>query len=127
MHAFRSVIVRSFPSELSRSGQREFLRGFRDGVAAERPRVVLDCSKIDCLDEKAVFLLLCCLEEAMKANGDVRLAGLSASAEAVLETARVRRLYELFPTIAEASASFHSHLGETTGMSAASIPAENVA
>jgi anti-anti-sigma regulatory factor len=40
----------------------------------DRAYIVLDCSKVGVMDRSAIYLLLCCLEEAMKRNGDVKLA-----------------------------------------------------
>jgi hypothetical protein len=48
-------------------------------------------------------LLLCCLEEAMKRNGDVKLAAIPAGAEATVE---LIRLFEIFETSADAVKSF---------------------
>lgn len=42
----------------------------------------------------------------MKRNGDVRLAGVSPEARAVLESTGVDRLFKIFDSIAEAESSF---------------------
>ena len=52
-------------------------------------------------------MLLCCLEEAMKRNGDVKLASVPAAAEAILQLTLVDRLFEAFDSTAEAIDSFH--------------------
>jgi len=74
----------------------------------DRPRVVLDCSNLLEWNAPAVLLLLRCLEEAMKRNGDVRLAGLSEKAKTVLELAGAHRLFQIFNSPAEAVESFHN-------------------
>jgi anti-anti-sigma regulatory factor len=76
-------------------------------IDAERPFVVLECSNLVQLDKAGVHLLLCCLEEAMKRNGDVKLAGLHSSAETVLETFGAYRLFDIHDTTASAVSSFH--------------------
>ncbi len=72
----------------------------------ERPCVVLDCSRIREMDKSAIHMLLCCLEEAMKRDGDVKLAAVSPLARRALEATRVDRLFEIYETEAEAVSSF---------------------
>ena len=72
----------------------------------DRPSLVLDCSRVRLMDTSAVHLLLCCLEEAMKRNGDVKLAAVPAGATAVLELSGIDRLFEIYDTPAEAVSSF---------------------
>jgi len=67
---------------------------------------VLDCSRVRAFDQSAAHLLLCCLEEAMKRNGDVKLAGISAATSAVLELSGLDRLFETYDTNTEAVNSF---------------------
>ena len=68
--------------------------------------VVLDCSRVRRADKPLVHLLLACLEEALKRNGDVRLAGIRQEVWPSLQTAGVARLFRVFPTTAEAVNSF---------------------
>jgi anti-anti-sigma factor len=72
----------------------------------DRPSLVLDCSKVRQMDAPAIHLLLSFLEEAMKRNGDVKLAGVPQEVMATLELAGVDRLFEIFDTNAEAVTSF---------------------
>jgi anti-anti-sigma factor len=72
----------------------------------DRPSIVFDCSKVSQMDGSAITLLLSCLEEAMKRNGDVKLAGISAEAKAMLELSAADRLFEIYDTAAEAASSF---------------------
>jgi len=50
--------------------------------------------------------LLCCLEEAMKRNGDVKLAAIPDGVRALLEHTGAGRVFEGFDTTAEALDSF---------------------
>ncbi len=104
----RSVTVHQIPSAVTNTGERRFLRDLQSHVAAERPRIVLDCSEVAQMDDATVHLLLCCLEEAMKSNGDVKLAALSPAAESSLRRSKVNRLFELYPTPAAAVHSYQS-------------------
>jgi anti-sigma B factor antagonist len=106
----RSVTVHVVPSHVTASAERRFLHELQTHVNTERPRLVLDCSKVQAMDEPTVHLLLCCLEEGMKRNGDVKLAALSESSEGILRKAGLDRLFEIYPTQAAALKSFHSYV-----------------
>lgn len=103
----RTVEVMQLPEIRSAKQRQAFLRDVQRCLDAERPLVVLDCSAISQLDKFGVHLLLCCLEEAMKRNGDVKLAGLHSSAETALEAFGAYRLFDIHDTTASAVSSFH--------------------
>ncbi len=103
----RTVAVKQLP-EISNAKQgRMFLREIQSSMNMDRPRVVLDCSSLRKLDKSVVHLLLSCLEEAMKHNGDVKLAALPPGAEATLESTGANRLFDIYDTTADAVNSFH--------------------
>ena len=58
------------------------------------------------MDTDTIHLLLSCLEEVMKWNGDVRLASLRPRAEAALKIAGISRLFEIYSTTEAAMQSF---------------------
>ena len=102
----RHVIVKQLPEVLSGKPGRVFLREVQGSVDVDRPRLVLDCSRLRQLDRTGVHLLLCCLEEALKRNGDVRLAALPAGARTALEITGANRLFDLYETANDAVNSF---------------------
>ncbi len=103
----RTVVVEEVPERCDARREREFVGELEKRVAAlVRPAVVLDCSRVRQADTALVHLLLSCLEEALKRNGDVRLAGIRAEVLPALEAAGVGRLFRLFPSNAEAVESF---------------------
>ena len=102
----RTVTVHEIPSDVTASEERTFLHNLQEYVETERPRLVLDCSRLRRLSKPATHLLLSCLEEAMKRNGDVRLAALPPDARTSPQMAGLRRLFEVYPTVAEAVHSF---------------------
>jgi anti-anti-sigma regulatory factor len=53
-----------------------------------------------------IHLLLHCLEEAMKRNGDVKLAALPPEGAEFLRITGVTRLFDIYETTAEAVNSF---------------------
>lgn len=103
----RVVVVKQVPEKLSGKQGRAFLGEVRACVETDRPRIVLDCSKVRELDRHALHILLCCLEEAMKHNGDVKLAELPAGAHAFLEITGANRVFDTYATAAEAVGTFH--------------------
>lgn len=86
---------------------REFLLEIDSCIDLNRPRIVLDCSRLREVDGPVIQLMLHCLEEAMKRNGDVKLAALPAEGVGLLELTGVSRLFDIFNTTAEAVNSFH--------------------
>jgi len=60
------------------------------------------------MDSAGVEMLLRCLEEVLKRDGDLKLAALSPEAEVILEIMRVARVFEIYPTSEEAVRSFNA-------------------
>lgn len=101
------VVVRKFPAAFSERQGRMFLREIQKCVDFDRPRMVLDCSEVGYLNNASIFLMLCCLEEALKRHGDVRLAALCGPARRSLESMGVNRLFEIYDTASEAVKGFY--------------------
>jgi anti-sigma B factor antagonist len=108
MNRTRFVAVRQVPAVVDLFQERSFLSELRPFLETERPRLVLDCSRVREMDTATMHLLLSCLEEVMKRNGDVKLASLSATAETKLDVSGLTRLFEVFDTTMEAERSFQS-------------------
>jgi anti-anti-sigma factor len=101
-----AVDVKQLPEKLGIHQGRVFFREIESCLNCDRPRVVLDCSKLLELDNAGIHVLLRCLEEAMKRNGDVKLAAIPAAVAANLELTGVNRLFETFDNTADAVISF---------------------
>jgi anti-anti-sigma factor len=102
----RTVVVEQLP-EISSMGQgRIFLREITSSMSSDRPHIVLDCSRVRKMDCSLIHMLLCCLEEAIKRNGDVKLAALLPAANATLQRAGVHRVFEIYDTTNDAVNSF---------------------
>jgi anti-anti-sigma regulatory factor len=100
------LIVKPVPEAVERKSQRAFVQALAMEMSEYRPRVVLDCSGRDAMDRSTILLMLCCLEEALKRNGDVRLAGISPAARAMLEDCKADRVFQMFSSKTEAIESF---------------------
>lgn len=102
----RSVAVKQLPGKLNARTEKRFLREVEESLGVERPAMVLDCSAMTEMNSITMHLLLCCLERAMKSNGDLRLSGVAPKARLSMALAGIDRLFRLFPTTREAVASF---------------------
>jgi anti-sigma B factor antagonist len=107
MYSSGTVIVMQAPERLDHPGAETFLSQVKPLLEGGRPRLVLDCSGIQHIDSAGVEMLLCCMEEAMKRDGDVKLAAVAPSSAVILELMKVDRLFEVFDTPEEAVRSFH--------------------
>jgi len=102
------VIVMELPQELTQAGASSFLESLQPLLETSRPCVVLDCSQVRHIDSAGVEMLLHCLGEAMKRDGDLKLAAVSPESAVILELMRVDRLFEVFETSEEAAHSFRN-------------------
>jgi len=102
----RNVSVHQIPSIISSATQLALIRSLEMSVEHGHPRFVLDCSRLESVGSPEMHLLLCCLEQAMKNNGDVRLAALPTKAHAALRQAGISRLFEHFETTEHAVRSY---------------------
>jgi len=115
----RGVTVRELPEMLTGSKGRSFFSELEVEMERNNPRIVLDCSKVSQMDIPAIYQLLCYLEEAMKRNGDVKLASVPSGIMALLELAGVALLFERFATNTEAISSFRRLPAEAISKGAA--------
>jgi anti-sigma B factor antagonist len=106
MSTKRPVIVIELPQQLKRAEARALQNELQGILENDRPCVVLDCSQVLQMDSAGVEMLLRCLEEAMKRDGDLKLAAVSPASAVILELMRVDRLFEVFETTEQAMQSF---------------------
>src|SRR5579864_4516732 len=104
----RPVVVMQVPECLSHSQVPVFFQELEPLLEPHRPRIVLDCSHVRGIDSTGIEMLLNCLEEAMKRDGDLKLADVSKEAQVILELMRIDRVFEMFPTCEEAVRSFNA-------------------
>jgi len=102
------VIIIQLHEELNVKEVQAFMQEMGPLLESNRPRIVLECSQVRSMDSAGVEMLLRCLEEVLKRDGDLKLAALSAEAEVILEIMRVARVFETFPTSEEAARSFNA-------------------
>jgi anti-sigma B factor antagonist len=106
MYTRGPVVVMELPEKLNHVESKSFLEELQPLLEVDRPSIVLDCSHTTHLDSAGVEMLLYCLEEAMKRDGDLKMAGVTPASAVILELMRVDRLFEVFETSEEAVRSF---------------------
>lgn len=107
MSASRPVVVMQLPEHFNVETSQTFFKEVEPLLEPHRPRIILDCSLVRSMDGVGVEMLLLCLEEAMKRDGDLKLCCLSAQSEVILELLRVDRVFEVFATTEDAVRSFN--------------------
>jgi anti-anti-sigma factor len=110
METSRPVIVKRVPQSLNLRQARTFLEEVRPLLEHDRPQLVFDLSLVRRLDAAGVEMLLFCMQEAARRDGDLKLASLSPHARVVLDLTRAGRLFEIYATSAEAARSFSGYL-----------------
>jgi anti-sigma B factor antagonist len=100
----RPVLVMEMPEEVNSREAPIFLQELEPLLHSPSPRIILDCSAVRHIDGAGVAMMLHCLEQAMKRDGDLRLAALSVEPDAVAELGA----FETFTTCGEAVSSFNN-------------------
>jgi anti-sigma B factor antagonist len=106
----RPVVVKRLPERLNARTTREFLRDVQPFLSADRPQLVFDLSEVEQLDVAGVEMLVHCMSQAHKRDGDLKLASLSPHAAVVMELTRTERLFEIYETSVDAVRSFSGFL-----------------
>ena len=106
METSRPVVVKRMPDRINHRQAKLFLREVQPFLICDRPQVVFDLSQVRQLDAAGIDMLLHCMSEVMKRDGDLKLAALSPQAAAVLELTRTDRLFEIYATSTDAVRSF---------------------
>lgn len=108
MKISEAVIVMEVPARLDREDAGAFLGKLQPLLESGCARIVLDCSLVRYVDSAGLDALSRCVQQAMKRNGDLKLAAVSPASRVILELIRADRLFETFETTGEAVRSFDS-------------------
>src|ERR1700730_15702237 len=108
MYTRGPVIVMELPETLNHVEGEKFVAELQPLLETHRPRIVLDCSQVQHMDSAGIETLLYCMQEAMKRDGDLKLAAVSPAAATIMELMRFDRLFEFFETAEEAPRSFQA-------------------
>lgn len=86
------------------------MKEIKSFLLTDRPQLVFDLSQVKQIDAAGVDMLLTCMSEAMKRDGDLKLAALSPQSALVLELTRTDRLFEIYETSTDAVRSYSGFL-----------------
>ncbi len=107
MTTARPVVVHDLPETLTFGYAHLFFREVEPHLKSDRPYIVFDFSEVREFDSTGVQMLLHCMEEVMKRNGDLKLAALPPGPAVILELTRVDRLFEIYDNVQDAVDSFY--------------------
>jgi anti-sigma B factor antagonist len=110
METSRPVVVKRVPERMNFRQARQFQQEVRPFFKIDRPQIVFDLSAVRLIDAAGIDMLLECMTEASRRDGDLKLASVSAQAAVVLELTRTDRLFEIYETATDAVKSFSSFL-----------------
>ncbi len=110
METNRPVVLKRIPDRMNLKQARAFCREIEPILNSDRPQLVFDCSQVSQIDAAGVEMLLRCLADVVKRDGDVKLAALSPQMAVVLEMTRTDRLFEIYETSSDAVLSFSRFL-----------------
>jgi anti-sigma B factor antagonist len=110
METSKPVVVKHVPEKVGLKEARAFFREMQPILTVDRPQIVFDLSGVKQIDAAGVEMLLECMAEVMKRDGDLKLAGLSPHAEVILEVTRTDRLFEIYQNSADAVRSFTRYI-----------------
>lgn len=100
------VVVKKVPEQFVGDLAQTFLGEIRPCLSVQRPRVVLDFSEVSAVDRRGVRILLQCLEEALKRNGDVKLAALPPELAVALQQTGFDQICDAYDTSKDAVDSY---------------------
>ncbi len=104
----RFIEVRTLPPQIDGTRLRALYCDLESCINVDGPAVVLDCSMLRHLDKHAIHFLLCCLEEAIKRNGDIRLAALQPELMRDTQTTGLNSLFQIYDSVEDALDSFQA-------------------
>ena len=106
----RPVVVKRMPEKMNLKQARSFLKEVGPLLNSDRPQLVFDMSQVRHIDSGGIDVLLQCMRDVVKHDGDLKLASVSPQAAVVLELTRTGRLFEIYENSTQAVKSFSSFL-----------------
>ena len=100
-----NVLVAHLQMFLDRNGAENFKYVLNERMKPGE-KIVLDLEKLVNIDNFGLDALLAAAQKALENNSLIKLAQVSADMQIVLDITRVYRVFDIYPTIEEAVASF---------------------
>jgi anti-anti-sigma factor len=106
MASKRTIIVVGLPERLTREHTGSFLIKIAALLNADRTRIVFDCSQVLEIDRAGTDMLLHCVEQIIRQDGELTLSAVPPKIVAILELTCINRLFDMFQNNAEAVESY---------------------
>lgn len=106
MNHYPGVVIVKMEGRLGAPELDSFRENIAELLSAGQSQIVAELSGVDYLDAEGIEALLHCVAMVVRADGELKLAALSPSAEIILALTRASRFFEIFSTVEEAVASF---------------------
>jgi len=98
------VTVMQLPDLSDPSAHRSFLREVKKFMDSSRqPRLIVDLSTVGQIAPESIDLLLECVDQAERSDGEVSVAGASRETEVILELTQATSVLNIFPSVLEAA------------------------
>jgi anti-anti-sigma factor len=114
MGSGKPAIVKQLPRRFVKGQVEQFTREIAALLGSDRPLLVLDLAGVEEIDRTGARALLDYLRQALKGNGDIKLACLPPAVGLFFELMGVERLFETFPSVFDALESFRPFPSENT-------------
>jgi len=101
-----NVVIKEVPSQFIAGDAWSFLEETKPVLKRRRPTVVFDFSHVTAIDRSGILVLVKCFEEALKQNGDVKLASVPTELACTLQQTGLDQICDVYDTAQEASDSF---------------------
>jgi anti-anti-sigma factor len=92
----RTIVVVGLPERLTLMHNQTFLVEIHALLNTDRPRIVFDLSQVQEIDRAGTDMLLHCVRQVIRQDGDLTLAAVPAEIMVVLELTCIDRLFEIF-------------------------------
>ena len=99
-----NVLIAHLQMFLDRSGAENFKYVLSERMKTGE-KIILDLEKLVNIDNYGLDALLAMAQKALENQAVIKLAGVSADMQIVLDITKVYRVFEIYPSIAEAVAS----------------------
>ncbi len=98
------VTVMQLPDLSDPIAHRSFLREVKKFMDSSRqPRLIVDLSTVGQIAPESIDLLLECVDQAERSDGEVSVAGASRETEVILELTQATSVLNIFPSVLEAA------------------------
>jgi anti-sigma B factor antagonist len=95
------LIVTPLEKRLDASAAADFKGKIVDWINAGHHRIVLNLSQVDFVDSSGLGAIVSCLK-TLGGNGDLVICGIQETVMSLFQLTRMNRVFQIFPTEAEA-------------------------